>query len=354
MTAMARCVFIVQGEGRGHMSQSMALKEVLEEAGHIVEAVFAGCTPDAPLPHYFTACFGSRLDCMTSPFLLRSHNRKGILVGKTILYNLLRSASYLREVRRIRKRIREVRPDVVFNFYDPLGALALRKTGQGIMRIGIGHHFYLHLDGYRCRGGSPLHRLLLKYLSGLMIRSCDRVLALSFREEKGNERIRVIPPLIRKGFREIRHTPGERYLVYLLKEGYLYDLIRMARADPDFRADIFCNCIPETVLPPGLEVHLPDADKFRQKMALCRGMITTSGFDTVAEAAYLGIPLVVVPARNHFEQLCNSRDIQASGFGHAATELVPGTEKMMKTGNNEQFRRWVDTAPGEILKIIQP
>lgn len=335
------------------MSQSMGLKEILEEAGHIVEAVFVGCTPGAPVPEYYIACFDERMHCMKSPFLLRSPNRKGILVGKTILYNLLRSASYLREVRRIRRRIIEISPDVVFNFYDPVGALALRKTGQGIMRIGIGHHFYLHLDGYRCRDGSPLHRLLLKYLSGVMIRSSDRVLALSFREEKGNERIRVIPPLIRKEFREIRRTPGERYLVYLLKEGYLYDLIRMARADPDFRADVFCNCIPETALPPGLEVYLPDADQFLQKMAICRGMITTSGFDTVAEAAYLGIPLVVVPVRNHFEQLCNSRDTERSGFGHAATELVPGMEKMMKTGNNKQFRQWVDTAPGQILKIVQ-
>jgi len=336
------------------MSQSMALKEILEAAGHIVEAVFVGCMPGASVPQYYKACFGERMHCMKSPFLLRSHNRKGILVGKTILCNLLRSASYLREVRRIRKMIRGFRPDVVFNFYDPVGALVLRNIGQGIMRIGIGHHFYLHLDGYRCRGGSPLHRLLLKFLSGLMIRSSDQVLALSFREEKGNERIRVIPPLIRKEFREIRRTPGERYLVYLLKEGYLYDLIRMARADPDFRADVFCDCIPETVLPPGLEVHLPDADRFQQKMALCRGMITTSGFDTVAEAAYLGIPLVVVPVRNHFEQLCNSRDTRRSGFGHVATELSPGTEKMMKTGNNEQFRQWVDTAPGQILKIVQP
>lgn len=348
----SRSVFIVQGEGRGHLSQSMAMKEFLEETGHSVEAVFAGCSSHAPLPGYYRECFREKLHCMESPYLLRSPNRKGILVGRTILHHLLRWVTYLKEVQRIRQKIREIRPDAVFNFCDSVGALVMRKLDPGIRRIGIGHHFFLHLDGYRCNGGSAVQRLLLKLFSGLIMQSCDRVLALSFREGDGNKRIRVIPPLIRRKFREIRYTPGERYLVYLLNEGYIYDLLLMAQADPDFRADVFAGFTPGTTLPPGLQMHPLDETKFREKMTTCRGLITTSGFDTVAEAAYLGIPMIVVPVRNHFEQRCNSLDTQRNGFGYAAMKLVPGIEKKMRPYENSKYRQWVDTAGERILKMM--
>ena len=52
---MAKCVFIVQGEGRGHMSQSLALKEYLVGAGHQVEAVFVGTSNAASLPELLSS-----------------------------------------------------------------------------------------------------------------------------------------------------------------------------------------------------------------------------------------------------------------------------------------------------------
>ena len=142
---MAKCVFIVQGEGRGHMSQSMALKEVLEEAGHTVEAVYVGRGLHNTVPNYFEHCFSDMLRRFHSPYFLRTPNRKGIYVGRTCLFNLLRTLTYFREIRRIGKEINALRPDVVFNFYDVVGAMAMRRLDTGIKCIGIGHHFYLHL-----------------------------------------------------------------------------------------------------------------------------------------------------------------------------------------------------------------
>lgn len=335
------------------MSQSMALAEYLEEAGNRVETVFAGCSHPESLPGYFRDCFRDRVQCFRSPHLLRSPNRKGILVGRTILFNLVRGFAYLKEVNRIRKMINEIRPDIVFNFYDPVGALALRKLDPAIRRIGIGHQFFIHLDGYRCKGGQTFHRWLLGFLSGLIMKNCDRILALSFRESEGHEQVEVFPPLIRKKFREIRHTPGDRYLVYFQNEGYIYDLIILARENPNFVADIFTGVSPGIELPTGLHLHSPDEKQFTEKMATCRGLITTSGFDTVAEAAYLGIPLVVVPAQNHFEQLCNAADTERSGFGHAVMKLTPGTERKMETYDNKRYRQWVDSAAERILHMIQ-
>jgi UDP-N-acetylglucosamine:LPS N-acetylglucosamine transferase len=54
---MASCLFIVQGEGKGHMSQALALKEYLDEAGHKVEAVLLGTGKPHEVPDYFRKVF---------------------------------------------------------------------------------------------------------------------------------------------------------------------------------------------------------------------------------------------------------------------------------------------------------
>ena len=345
---MARCVLIVQGEGRGHCSQGLALAEYLMEAGHSVEAVFAGSRNPGWPPDYFRNAFGDRLELFRSPYLLRTPNRKGIYVGRTILFNLARSFTYLREAGRIRKKINAIRPDVVFNLYDLVGALAIRGIAGNIRRVGLSHQFLLHLEGYRCPGGSPLHRHLLALHTRLVMGSCDRVLALSFRESDGNEKIRVIPPLIRRKFRELSCRPGERYLVYLLTGGFLFDLVLLARDNPDFKADVFTGLSTGMELPPGIRLYRPDQELFREKLSTCRAVITTSGFDTVAEAAFLGIPVAVIPVRNHYEQWCNSFDVQTSGVGVRAAGLDASLPDRIRPPENMDYRDWASRA-GELL-----
>lgn len=350
---MAKCLFIVQGEGRGHMSQAMALKEILEDAGHTIEAVFTGNRTSEAIPTYFTEFFPGQVRSFFSPYFLRTPNKKGIYVGRTLLFNITHSLKYLREAFRIRKKINELRPDVVFNFYDLVGAIALKKVNPGIKRIGIGHHFYLHLNGYQCNNGSVCHRWLLSIHTSLIMRACDRVLALSFREAEGNSSITVIPPLLRRAFTEINYKPLDRYLVYFLNDGFIFDLIRISQEDPGFLADVFTSITMDYNLPSGIKIHPLDHHKFKEKMAVCKGLITTSGFDTLTEAAYQGIPMVVVPSQHHFEQRCNGMDLERTGMGNVVDKLEPGIHDRMNSYDNNAYRQWVDRAGEMILKSIK-
>ncbi len=345
---MAKCVFIVQGEGRGHMSQSMALKEYLEEEGHLVEAVFVGTSNAAPLPDYFRACFSDTIRTFQSPYFLSTPNRKGIYVGRTLLFNLLRSVIYLREIHRIRREIDLLKPGVVFNFYDVVGALALGKVNNSIQRIGIGHHFLLHLKDYFGESDARWQRFLLKWHTRIIMKSCDRILALSFSEQQGDLTIEAVPPLMRREYREMVYQQGDRFLVYLLKEGYINDLISLARKDPRFLADVFTKEIPEIELPPGLRIHSLSGSSFKELMTTCRGLITTAGFDVAAEAAYHGIPLAVIPAGNHFEQKCNGLDIERHGIGLYLDRIEPGITGRMRRSDPAGFRKWVERS-GELI-----
>ena len=57
----------------------------------------------------------------------------------------------------IRKGIEDLGPHLVVNFYDVIGALAIRSLPEGITRIGVGHHFLLHKEDYPCEGGRLIH-----------------------------------------------------------------------------------------------------------------------------------------------------------------------------------------------------
>lgn len=346
---MVQALFIVQGEGRGHLSQSVALKEYLEADGHQVIGVMVGKSPSREIPSYYRNIFKDKLKSFSSPGFLRTPNKKGIYVGRTLAYNLARSIRYFREVRLLRKEIERLNPDVVVNFYEGLGALAMRKISPGIRRIGIGHHFFLHLQNYPCGGGQYFHRFLLKFHTRLVMSSCDKVLALSFRETKGKGKISVLPPLVRKQFREADLKAGKCYLVYLLNEGFIMDLIRIARENPDLCFDVFSDLPIETPVPKGITLHAINDREFSEKMKSCKGVITTAGFDTAAETACLGLPLAVVPVENHFEQLCNSRDVEENGIGIILNNFDLKTFTGMKKNDHPAYRNWVSSAGSHFL-----
>ena len=47
-------LFIVQGEGRGHLTQSMTLEKILLDRGHEVVGIMVGKSPQRRIPDFFT------------------------------------------------------------------------------------------------------------------------------------------------------------------------------------------------------------------------------------------------------------------------------------------------------------
>ena len=50
---MSKFLFVVQGEGRGHLTQAISLFEILTSAGHQVVAVMVGMDDEQNLPAFF-------------------------------------------------------------------------------------------------------------------------------------------------------------------------------------------------------------------------------------------------------------------------------------------------------------
>jgi uncharacterized protein (TIGR00661 family) len=53
---------------------------------------------------------------------------------------------------------------------------------------------------------------------------------------------------------------------------------------------------------------------FNESLISCDGIITGGGFETPAEALYLGKKILSIPIQNHYEQECNAEALKQMGI----------------------------------------
>ena len=111
-------LFVVQGEGRGHFTQTLSMKAMLERNGHEVVAVMVGCSAKRKLPDFFLNKIDAELIRFQSPNFLPSPKGKRSSILISILYNLIFLPVYIQSILTIIRTIREKQPDVVVNFYE--------------------------------------------------------------------------------------------------------------------------------------------------------------------------------------------------------------------------------------------
>src|SRR5680860_217127 len=71
--------FVVQGEGRGHMTQALAMAGFLRDAGHEVARVWIGTSPYRSVPSYFTEGIGAPVEAFDAP--VQVPDRRGVGVS---------------------------------------------------------------------------------------------------------------------------------------------------------------------------------------------------------------------------------------------------------------------------------
>jgi len=339
-----RVIFIIQGEGNGHLMQAAALKMILESRGYELIRVFQGgsfkkkCCPVRDRLISTTSYF-------LSPFFVTSKNRQGLNLWMTIILNILLIPFFVWEIIRIGLIIRNIKPDIVINFYDIIGGLALIFSGNGIRKFVISHHFFFEHPDFRWPADRKTERILLLIHSFLTSISTDKKLAVSFTpaENIAGKRLYIIPPLLRKEILEAQPVNHGHIHIYTLYPGYYYKLIDWCTEHPDIKIKMFSDFseLPVTNLQ-NLELHLFSTDKFIHSLITCNHVICTAGFETLAEAAFIGKPLEVVPSENHFEQYCNAVDLERSGLGIRKEDFQPFSEITETDPDKTRFfRDWV-------------
>ncbi len=335
-------LFIIQGEGRGHLSQAIAFKEKLEEQGDHLKAVYMGQSSYRKIPPYAETSLGIRPVPFKSPNFLRTKDRKGIKPIASVFFNLILTPLFIAEIFKLRKQIRKTDFDIVVNFYDMLGGLASWVSFSGKQKITVSHHYYLTSGNFTFPENFRLQKLLLRIHNRLCSLASTEIQGLSFVPGENNERLKIQPPLLRKKIRSLKTLNKGFVLVYLLNEGFLDEISNLAKKYTGTMFKVFCSDPNDkTKDSDNIELRALDENDFLSDLSTCSALITTAGFESQCEAAYLGKPVFTLPCKNHFEQLCNALDGQRAGVSKDLGEFN-GIESLSQPDKTD-FQKWCDS-----------
>ncbi len=313
-------LFLVQGEGRGHMTQAVTLQNLLVKHGHTVSCVMVGKSTRRNIPSFFYQKIEAPVLTYESPNFIADKDQKGIKIGPTILYNLKKGRRYFKSLRFIRDQVKKYRPDAIINFYELLGGLYFGLYKPNIAHICIGHQYLIYHPDFEFPRGKRLDRNLLKLNTWVTSFRATKKLALSFRPlpDQPGKKTWVVPPLLREQVLEMQPEEGDYMLAYILNDGYRTEIMQWHQHHQDIPVHFFSDArqdIEQEKVGENITWHRIDDMKFLEYMNKCKAFASTAGFESVCEAMYLGKPIMMVPTKGHFEQECNAIDARKAGAG---------------------------------------
>jgi uncharacterized protein (TIGR00661 family) len=356
-TNQMRIMFLVQGDGRGHMTQAISAAQILERQGHQIVAVTVGTNPSRTVPEFFTQAFGERLKPIASPGFSFQSGR-GVALGATLRQAICGMDAYRKSLGVIAEAMASTQPELILNFLEPLAGVFNLLHPHPVPVVSIGHQFMLRHPEFVCCAKLAFQQWTMRQYVALAGARSTR-LALSFYPAAAipRQRLFVCPPLLRSQVFELTpELPGRFLLAYVLNQGYAEDILRWHAAFPD--VEVHCFCEKPKVEPvwrydATLSFHKLDGAKFLKMMAQSRGVACTAGFESLSEAAWLGKRLLVVPVANHVEQHLNALDAQKAGLAVVGTgfDLTP-LLRHRSTADLQWYRTWVSGAASNLLSVI--
>jgi uncharacterized protein (TIGR00661 family) len=305
-----RILFGIQGTGNGHISRSQEIVRHLTRFAE-VEVLISGAQHEVDF----------RLDVPTywaHGLELAFGTQGGIGYWATV--KRLKMLLLLRDIRRLPVQ----RYDVVVSDFEPISAWSAYLHRRPC--IALSHHAaFLSPRVPR----PPVKRPLAEWLMRWYAPAADAI-GLHFQAYDDF----IDTPIIRQAIREATITNQGHYTVYLPAFADSY-LIKLFSPITTVRWEIFSKHYRHRR--PSRQDHItiaPIADQaFIRSVAGCEGLVTGAGFETPAEALYLGKKLLVIPMKGQYEQQCNAAALQEMGMVASSSLHVEG------------LQLWIEQAP---------
>ena len=140
-------------------------------------------------------------------------------------------------------------------------------------------------------------------------------------------------PVIRKEIRAINPSDLGYYTVYLPSFSN-EELVTRLKNFPQIKWQVFSKHATGDSSYRNIEIHRITNEGFLSSLAGCSGILCGAGFETPAEALFLGKKLMVIPMYNQYEQLCNAASLKELG--------IPVVDKFKKRFHGE-IQNWLDS-----------
>ncbi|QKG52660.1 glycosyltransferase family protein [Hymenobacter sp. BRD67] len=286
-------LYAIQGTGNGHLMRALdvvpLLRQQVEALGGRLDVLVSGPPADLPLP--FTVQY--RVDGMGFLF----GKKGGINFVKT--FRQFNSAGFMHDIRKLPVE----RYDLVINDFEPVSAWACRLRHHPC--VALSHQSaVLHPTAPRPTQEDPAGRAVLRYYA-----PSTAQYGFHFQEYAPG----ISTPVIRRQVRELTPTDEGHYTVYLpaFDEQTLVERLRYLSRSVQW--EVFSKHSQQPADYGNVRVWPVSGGDFLQSLARAHGVLCGAGFETPAEALFLGKKLLVVPMKQQYEQQCNAAALDKMG-----------------------------------------
>ncbi|MEZ0483043.1 glycosyltransferase family protein [Fibrella aquatica] len=352
-----RFLFVIQGEGRGHLTQAISLAQILQAAGHEVVRAMVGLAERRPIPAFFAEQFPAPHTPLITPELIYCAQTNCLNVGATVSKAIGQLGTFRSSMRQLHENIELEKPDIVVNFFELLCGLTYAFHKPSVPVVSVAHQFMALHPNFTFPAKRWLDKASFLALVRLNAIGSTELFGLSFDQQPDapERRLRVMPPLLRAELAMLKVSNESFFLAYTTQPG-LRSVVYGAHHQQPGQALRYYHAavdhVEEQVDDTLTECKL-DGQRYLQDMARCEAVITTAGFESVCEAMYLGKPVLMMPQPNHYEQACNALDGQRAGAGVASdtfdlTRLI-GYLPAHDAKATKRFRQWQSRVSGLFL-----
>ena len=279
--------YAVQATGNGHISRAMELLPSLERYGK-VDIFLSGANSSLELEN--SVKYRSRGLC-----LFYTDN------GGLDYPKIVRQFAPLRVMKEVRDLPVE-NYDLVINDFESITSLACAY--KKIPSVNFGHQAsFISPKTPRPEKKEAMGEWILRNYA-----RATQYIGLHFKQYDDF----ILPPVIKKEILQAEPQDKGHITVYLssftdaVLEGYFKPL-------KEFRFQVFSREVKQP-LQRGNILFIPvNKTAFSRSLINCRAIITGAGFETPAEALYLGKKLMAIPIRGQYEQLCNAAALSKMG-----------------------------------------
>ncbi|TRX72219.1 glycosyltransferase family protein [Carboxylicivirga sp. M1479] len=282
-----KILYAVQGTGNGHIARAFDVIAHLKRYGK-VDILVSGIQSDIKLPWKVKYRFYGL------SFIFGKNG--GVDFKETLMR--WRPYELLKEVMALPVR----QYDLVISDFEPVTAWACKL--RRVNCVGLSHQSaVLHPLAPKPYQRNVLGELILKYYAPVS----------SFKgfhfQAFGND---ITTPVIRDDIRLADKGNKGHYTVYLPAYSDA-KIIKILSQFPNIEWHVFSKHTQQVYRAENIKIRPVNKEKFTSSMLNAEGVFCNAGFETPAEALFLGKKLCVIPMKGQYEQLCNAEFLKSMG-----------------------------------------
>ncbi len=314
-----KILYAIQGTGNGHLSRAVDIIPELSKYGS-VDILVSGTQVELSLS------FPVRFKVGGLSFYFGKSG--GINFAKTF-----REAS-LRKVYRDIRVLPVEKSDLVVNDFEPISAWACRQ--REVPCIALGHQAsFLSENTPRPRFPDPVGEWILRNYA-----PAPRGVGFHFKAYDNG----IYTPVIRKAVRQAKVIDKGHVTVYLpaFSEERLIPILGKLKS---VKWHLFSKHTSRATYYRKITVRPVTNEDFVESIASSSAVLCGAGFETPAEALFLGKKLLVVPMSNQYEQRCNAAALKQMG--------VPVLKRLRKK-KGWKLEEWLTSGHPRPVKYVDP